>query len=47
MKQYDELKEYDLVQIIMVGVRQDCSGKREPSKESGFFCKKCRNELSF
>ncbi|CAF1049267.1 unnamed protein product [Adineta steineri] len=27
MKQYGELKENDLVQILMVGVRQECSGK--------------------
>ncbi|CAF1100456.1 unnamed protein product [Rotaria sordida] len=27
MEQYGELKENDLVQIMMAGVRQDCSGK--------------------
>jgi hypothetical protein len=29
MKQYGELKENDLVEIMMVGVQQDCSGKGE------------------
>jgi len=33
MKQYGELKENDLVQIMMAGVRQDHSGKGESSKE--------------
>jgi hypothetical protein len=33
MKQYGELKENDLVQIMMMGVRQDHSGKGESSNE--------------
>jgi len=33
MKQYGELKEDDLVQIMMTGVRQDHSGKGESSNE--------------
>ncbi len=36
-KPYGELKENDLIQIMMLGVRPDCSGKGESSKESWFF----------
>jgi hypothetical protein len=34
MKQYGELKEHDLVQIMMAGVCEDFSGKGESSKKS-------------
>ena len=37
MKQYGELKEHELIQIMMAGVRQDCSGKGESSTESSSF----------
>jgi hypothetical protein len=46
MKQYGELKENDLVQIMMAGVRQDHSGKGESSKEQYFFAKSFETNLS-
>ena len=34
MKHYGELRENELIQIMMAGVRQDCSGKGESSMQS-------------
>ncbi|CAF1376918.1 unnamed protein product [Didymodactylos carnosus] len=45
MKQYGEPKENDLIQIMMAGVRQDCSGKGESSKKSYHRASKFSNAI--